>query len=502
MQIHASPVTSRVLSPELESARVQIQEWARQYGLDFYETIFEMLDYEEMNMVAAYGGFPNRYPHWKFGMEYERLTKSYAYGLHKIYEMVINNDPCYAYLLECNHFVDQKLVMAHVFGHCDFFKNNIWFSKTNRKMMDTMANHATKIRKTIDKYGLEAVEGFLDRCLSLEDLIDRHSPFIQRRSKPAPNEPEHRGVPKISSSEYMDEYINPPDVLAREKLKQEQERRRRKHFPEEPQRDIMLFLIENAPLEDWQRDILSMIRDEAYYFAPQAQTKIMNEGWATYWHAKIMTERALTDAEVIDFADHHSGTVAMHPGQINPYKLGFELWKDIEDRWNKGKFGKDYDDCEDWLTKRNWDRHAGLGREKIFETRRIHNDITFIDAFFTEEFCHEHKFFIYSYNAERGGYEVADRNWRSVKQKLLAGLTNFGQPAINVVDGNFENRGELLLEHKHEGADLRLDYARDTLENIFKLWTRPVHIKTVIEGKDKMLGYDGESHLERTATDA
>ena len=502
MQIHASPLASRHLSPELERARVQIEEWARQYGLDFYETIFEMLDYEEMNMVAAYGGFPNRYPHWKFGMEYERLTKSYAYGLHKIYEMVINNDPCYAYLLECNHFVDQKLVMAHVFGHCDFFKNNIWFSKTNRKMMDTMANHATKIRKTIDRHGLEAVEGFLDRCLSLEDLIDRHSPFIQRRSKPGPADLENKSVAKISSSEYMDEYINPPDFIAREKLKQDQERRRRKHFPEEPQRDIMLFLIENAPLEDWQRDILSMIRDEAYYFAPQAQTKIMNEGWATYWHAKIMTERALTDAEVIDFADHHSGTVAMHPGQINPYKLGFELWKDIEDRWNKGKFGKEYDECEDWMTKRNWDRHAGLGREKIFETRRIHNDITFIDAFFTEEFCHEHKFFIYSYNAERGGYEVADRNWRSVKQKLLAGLTNFGQPLINVVDGNFENRGELLLEHRHEGTDLRLDYARDTLEHIFKLWTRPVHIKTVIEGKDKMLGYDGESHLERTATDA
>ena len=502
MRIQASPFATRTLSPELERARVQIEEWARQYGLDFYETIFEMLDYEEMNMVAAYGGFPNRYPHWKFGMEYERLTKSYAYGLHKIYEMVINNDPCYAYLLECNHFVDQKLVMAHVFGHCDFFKNNIWFSKTNRKMMDTMANHATKIRKTIDRQGLEAVEGFLDRCLSLEDLIDRHSPFIQRRGKPVSGEPEVHTVAKISSSEYMDEYINPPDFLAREKLKQEQERRRRKHFPEEPQRDVMLFLIENAPLEDWQRDILSMIRDEAYYFAPQAQTKIMNEGWATYWHAKIMTERALTDAEIIDFADHHSGTVAMHPGQINPYKLGFELWKDIEDRWNKGKFGKEYDECEDWLTKRNWDRHAGLGREKIFETRRVHNDITFIDAFFTEEFCHEHKFFIYSYNAERGGYEVADRNWKSVKQKLLAGLTNFGQPVIQVVDGNFENRGELLLEHRHDGVDLRLDYARDTLEHIFKLWSRPVHVKTVIEGKDKLLGYDGESHLERTASDA
>jgi len=495
--MHTS-VASRPLTPDLARIRHQIEAYARESGLDFYETIFEILDFEEMNMVAAYGGFPNRYPHWKFGMEYERLNKSYAYGLHRIYEMVINNDPCYAYLLECNHLVDQKIVMAHVYGHCDFFKNNIWFSKTNRKMMDAMANHATKIRKYIDKYGLETVESFLDLSLSIEDLIDHHSLFIER--KPKKHEPvdEPPVVRKIgATSEYMDEFINPPEFLQQQKQKLEDEKRKKRRFPEERQKDALLFLIENAPLENWQRDVLWMIREEAYYFAPQAQTKIMNEGWATYWHAKIMTEKALTDAEVIDFADHHSGTVAMHPGQINPYKLGFELWKNIEDRWNKGKFGKEYDDCDDWTAKREWDKKVGLGREKIFETRRVHNDITFIDSFFTEEFCFEHKFFTYAYNAERGVYEIADRNWKSVKQKLLASLTNFGLPFIYVADGNFENRGELLLEHRHEGVDLRMDYAKDTLRNIYQIWTRPVHLRTTFEGKEKLLTYDGEKHVER-----
>src|SRR5678815_1338102 len=191
------------LTPELARLKDEIQEYAFEYGLDFYETFFEVLDFEEMNMVAAYGGFPNRYPHWKFGMEYERLNKSYAYGLHKIYEMVINNDPCYAYLLECNHLVDQKIVMAHVYGHCDFFKNNIWFSKTNRKMMDVMANHATKIRKYIDKYGLEAVESFVDMSLSIEDLIDHHSVFIERRAKRKEEAEEHAPiVKKIAASDY------------------------------------------------------------------------------------------------------------------------------------------------------------------------------------------------------------------------------------------------------------------------------------------------------------
>src|SRR5262245_58071351 len=135
------------LSPELESLRQQIEGYAKGYGLDYFQVIFEMLDWNEINMVASYGGFPNRYPHWRFGMEYEQLAKSYAYGLSKIYEMVINNDPCYAYLLHSNSTVDQKLVMAHVYGHSDFFKNNVFFNHTNRKMMDEMANHKTKIKR-------------------------------------------------------------------------------------------------------------------------------------------------------------------------------------------------------------------------------------------------------------------------------------------------------------------------------------------------------------------
>src|SRR5438876_7072155 len=173
----------QTLTPELARLNRDIEQYARSYGLDFYETIFEVLDFEEMNMVAAYGGFPNRYPHWKFGMEYERLNKSYAYGLHKIYEMVINNDPCYAYLMRGNHVVDQKLVMAHVYGHCDFFKNNLYFAHTSRKMMDEMANHGARLRRYVEKLGEDEVETFLDRCMSIDDLIDVHSVAIRRRDE-------------------------------------------------------------------------------------------------------------------------------------------------------------------------------------------------------------------------------------------------------------------------------------------------------------------------------
>jgi stage V sporulation protein R len=150
------------LRPDLDRYAHEIAELARKAGLDFFETRFELVDFDTMQQIAAYGGFPQRYPHWRFGMEYERLRKQHVYGLGKIYEMVINNDPCYAYLVADNSVVDQKLVMAHVYAHCDFFKNNYWFSKTNRKMMDEMANHATRIRRHIDRFGFEQVEKFID----------------------------------------------------------------------------------------------------------------------------------------------------------------------------------------------------------------------------------------------------------------------------------------------------------------------------------------------------
>src|SRR5262245_15059761 len=171
--------THRALPSDIAAVQAEMEGHARDYGLDFYETIFEVLDYDEINMVAAYGGFPIRYAHWRFGAQYEELVKSYSYGLSKIYEMVINNDPCYAYLLACNPMLDQKLVIAHVYGHCDFFKNNAWFSKTNRKMLDQMANHASRVARYIDRFGFEPVEEFIDACLSLEDLIDVYSPHIR-----------------------------------------------------------------------------------------------------------------------------------------------------------------------------------------------------------------------------------------------------------------------------------------------------------------------------------
>ncbi|HXU74739.1 MAG TPA: SpoVR family protein [Polyangia bacterium] len=484
----------------------EIEGYAREYGLDYFDTIFEVLDYQRMNEVAAYGGFPTRYPHWRFGMDFEGLAKGYEYGLSKIYEMVINNDPCYAYLLEGNSSVDQKMVMAHVYGHCDFFKNNFYFSRTNRRMIDGMANHAMRIRRHIERQGIDKVESFIDVCLSLDNLIDPHSVYVERRSRPRDEqekkdaeENETREVPRLRAKGYMDKFINPPDFMEKQKQRMEKDREKEKKFPERPERDVLLFLTNHAPLERWERDVLEIIRDEAYYFAPQAMTKIMNEGWATYWHSKIMTQRALRASEIIDYADHASGVTASAPGQLNPYKLGVELYRHIEERWDKGQFGKEWDECTDMAARKSWDRRLGLGKKKIFEVRKLYNDITFVDEFFTEEFCRSNKFFSFGFNERSGNWEIESREFKKVKDKLLFRLTNFGQPFIYVEDGNFENRGELMLRHKHEGVDLKMDHARDTLEAMARVWKRPVNILTRVDGKGKLMRYDGRDHSEKGA---
>ena len=484
------------LDAELLQLQDVIKGYACDFGLNFFEVRFEMLDYRMMNQVAAYDGFPTRYPHWRFGMEYERLSKSYAYGLHRIYEMVINTDPCYAYLLASNQRVDQKLVMAHVYGHCDFFKNNLWFAHTNRKMLDEMANHASRIRRYVERYGLDRVEDFLDACLSLDNLIDIHAPGIRRRPLPQPEREEPETVRKMPAKNYMDSFINPPEFLAEQQRRLEEAEQQRRHFPEEPERDVLLFLLDNAPLENWQHDVLDIVREEAYYFAPQRQTKIMNEGWASFAHTHIMTERALHANELIDYAEHHSGTVAVQPGHLNPYALGLELYRDIEDRWNRGAFGAEYEACENLQARREWDRKLGLGRQKVFEVRRIYNDIGFVDEFLTEDFAREHHLFTFEYNEDEDQYEIASRAFEDIKRRLLYQLTNFGQPRIEITDGNYENRGELYLCHQHEGVDLDVPFAEDALKNLYTLWGRPVHIETQVEDEGRLLfsyGPDGNA---------
>ncbi|MCC6874196.1 MAG: SpoVR family protein, partial [Sandaracinaceae bacterium] len=326
----------------LRDIQARVEEVARGFGLDFFPTMFEVVAYDQMNELASYGGFPVRYPHWRFGMEYEQLSKSAEYGLSRIYEMVINNNPSIAYLLEGNSFVDQKLVMAHVYAHVDFFKNNFAFRATDqgvdhqtdqpiRKWVDTMANHGAVARRWADRVGIERVEEFIDHCLSLENLIDPQKPFMPakpQRAEREDEEPEALEVGRLRvDHDYMESYINPQAFLDEQREKLEKEREKARRTPERPERDVLGFLIDHAPLDRWERDVLGVIRREAYYFWPQMQTKIMNEGWASFWHSRMMTEKLCDDSEIIEYAERNAGVLETGSGRLNPYKLGVELFR-------------------------------------------------------------------------------------------------------------------------------------------------------------------------------
>jgi len=441
-------MVSGSLSPELRADAERAEAMARAAGLDFFEVVFEMLDAADVNAVAAYGGFPMRYPSWRFGMEYERLQKGYQYGLSKIYELVINNDPTYAYLVRSNSRMEQKLVMAHVFGHADFFKNNVWFSPTERKMVEVMVKDAERVREHIERYGQEEVERFIDLALSLETLVDPYLPLREHL----------RGETAATGGGGISERV-------------------RRRFEARwgggdaapaapapprpgPTYDVLGFLVEEAPLEPWQRDLLRVVREEAYYFMPQRMTKVINEGWASFWHSKLLTGGLLDAAEIVDFADCHAGATAVAPGQLNPYKLGIELFRYAEEK------GAD-----------------------LMRLRRMHNDVSFIDEVVDEEFAARNQLFVYR-TGPGGRSEVADTSWVAVKEQLLRELSWCGSPRIELAEVDAD--GALQLVHQHEGRDIKLDEAGEILGQLARLWRRPVHLLTLDQGQGRRLVHDGQ----------
>jgi len=432
----------------------RIEAVARGRGLDFNEIVFEMVDARDVNALAAYGGFPVRYPSWRFGMDYERLEKGHKYGLSKIYELVINNDPPYAYLVRTNSDMEQKLVIAHVCGHADFFKNNVWFQPTERKMLDRMAEHATRVRESIDRLGQDTVEVFLDRVLSLDNLVDPFLPLRElmqvRRGEALRSGPIERARRSLDLVMAGGERNTAPAPSAGAR-------------PSLPTYDVLGFVLERCELEEWQREIVRLVRAEAYYFLPQRMTKVMNEGWASLWHSRILTGGVLAPSEVVDFADCHSGATASAPGQLNPYKLGIELWRQAEER--------------------------GLD---LFRLRRTHNDASFLDELADEEFAEKSGLFVYGRNSRTGRTEVLERDWRAVKEKLLQEFSWAGLPRIELADDNHEGRGELVLQHQHDGRDLELAAAGETLKTLAQLWKKPVHLFTLEEGAGRHLTSDGK----------
>jgi stage V sporulation protein R len=471
---------------DLEKAVEQIWEVARSFGLDPYPTNFEIVPAPVMYEVGSYA-LPGRYSHWTFGKAYHRMKTMYDFGLSKIYEVVINTNPSYGFLLETNSPVQNKLVIAHVLGHVDFFKNNVYFSKTNRRMVESVSTHAQRMMEYEFKYGRKTVERFLDAVLAIEEHIDPNF-FIKREISAA--EEKRRSELRPVEGRYDDLWLL--DKATREARQvgnnENGERTEGNESPRErlPEKDLLVYIMKNSPsLATWQRDVMAMVHEEMEYFVPQMQTKIMNEGWASIWHARIMRELDLSDNEHIEFANLHSGVVSPQKGQLNPYYLGYKIYEDIERRWNEPSTEE----------RERFGRPGNQGLEKIFEVRELENDVSFLRNYLTEELCEELDLFVFEL-VEEEEWTITEKRWQKVRDQLVANMTNFGFPYLQVEDGDYNGNRELYLKHCYEGTELDLRYARKALEHVQTLWGRPVHLETVLDEESTVLRYNGDEHQE------
>jgi stage V sporulation protein R len=462
----------------LEGALEQIWDVARHFGLDPYPVRFEIVPATVMYEIGSYA-LPGRYSHWTFGKAYHRMKTMYDFGLSKIYEVVINTNPAYGFLLETNSPVQNKLVMAHVLGHVDFFKNNVYFSRTNRRMVETVSTHAGRMSEYEFRYGRKTVEHLLDAVLSIEEHIDPNF-FIRREDPRREDDKARKTSPKPGR---YDDLWNIGRRPEEEPAPEEGEQTRGQSLPE---KDLIYYITRNSPsLKDWQRDVLAMVHEEMEYFVPQMQTKTLNEGWASFWHARIMRELDLADEEHVEFAELHAGVVSPHKGQLNPYYLGYKILEDIERRW----------DSPTAEEREKFGRKGGEGRAKLFEVREMENDVSLLRNYLTEELCEELDLFVYELVDEEE-WTVTEKRWERVRDQLVSNMTNFGFPYIVVADGDYNGNRELYLKHQYEGAELDMAYARKVLEHVHTLWGRPVHLETVVDDEPVRLHYNGEEHDE------
>jgi stage V sporulation protein R len=463
--------------PNPEATMQEVWDVARSFGLDPFPTHFEIVPASIMYEFGAYG-IPGRFSHWSHGKAFYNMKTMYDYGLSKIYELVINANPSQAFLLDTNDALENKMVMAHVLGHTDFFKNSLCFAHTNRKMPESVSVHADRMSRYEFEHGILAVERFLDAALALKEHIS-----LRPDTRPSGKATPEKEVDSGWGSPYEDVL-----TMGETPIKAEAPDRNKK-IPEKPEHDLLYFLALHAQdLEDWQRDALAIVREEMIYFLPQMQTKIINEGWASYWHYRIMGALDLAPSEHTAFARMHAGVVSPSGRmQINPYYLGFKVLEDIERRW----------DTPTAEEQERLGRTPGQGRAKLFEVRETESDQTLLRKYLTEDLVRDLD--LYTYKLVDDEWQVADTDWRKVRDALVASLDNFGLPVIVVVDGDYHGNRELYLEHRYEGVELDIRYAEKTLQHTFAIWNRTVHLETVIDGKKVRLSFDGKRNSKTMA---
>lgn len=456
---------------ELKKWDEKILKLVERFRLNCYPQEYEICDHNDMIGYMAYSGMPSRYSHWSFGKSFEKQRTMYNYGVSGLpYEMVINSNPCLAYLMRDNTLLLQILTMAHVYGHNDFFANNFTFTSGTQAeyTLEMFKNNAKRINNYIEdpSIGIDLVEEVIDSAHALS--MQRNTNLAIRKLTQAEAQARAWQAAQPPEDPFKDIHVKKkfvaPDLS---------------RVPLEPDPDILLFIAEhNTSLPEWKKDIIRIVDQEMQYFIPQIETKIMNEGWASYWHHRILNQLDLSQDLYLEFLVKHNQVLCPHPGSLNPYHLGFILWHDIEKRCNAEHGIYDPDPFE-WTP----------GREKIFQIRVSDRDTSFLRRFLTPDIMRELDLFQHEQKGQdRVITKISDEeNWEAVKHSLINSVGTGSIPKMKIVDSDYRKNRSLYLVHEHDGRDLLLEYAEHCLVHIAKLWERDVYIETTINGKPTRL---------------
>lgn len=440
--------------PTLAAYTEQLLALAQELGLDFYPVSFDLVPANFMVEIAVYG-LPVRMRHWSFGVRYIHQLVRQHMGHSRIFEVMFPGDPCHAFMQEQNSLAENTLVTAHVLGHADFAKNNQLFTRfmamAGSHILEQSAARANRLERALTAHGQERVEAVLDAALALETHIDVNQP-LHRPLYPAfaavPGEP----APDPFRQRFARLPGAPADPPAPEGPK-------RTPLPPQPESDLLWFIAHYAPdLEDWERDIFLAVREEAYYFHPIYACQIMNEGWASYWHARLLREANFLphDLYVAAVKSHSDVVRPFGSGQqlalsVNPYHLGFAMWEHIID-------------------KQGMDKARAICREE--------DDFGFIRNYLDQALADELGLFVYE-SRKDGETKILNRDIVAIREAILGPRYNYGAPTVTIVRTGPDGSLELHHDYLRDGRGLDLTQAEKVIEYLARVWRRPVSLHTV-----------------------
>ncbi len=451
----------------------EIDRVAKIYKLETYPNQIEIITAEQMMDAYASIGMPLNYTHWSFGKKFISTEQGYRRGqMGLAYEIVINSDPCIAYLMEENTITMQALVMAHAcYGHNSFFKGNYLFQTWTdaSSIIDYLVFAKNYVAQCEQKHGVSAVEDILDSCHALMNY------GVDRYKRPAKISIADEIARQNERAEYLQSQVN--DLWRTLPKSKKAEKVDEVRFPPEPQENLLYFIEKKAPLlESWQRELVRIVRKVSQYFYPQKQTQVMNEGWACFWHYHILNhlydEGKVSDSFIMEFLHSHTSVVAQpnynspYYSGINPYALGFAMFMDIK-RMCTDPTPEDYEFLPD-VAGKDW-------LETVHFAMHNFKDESFISQFLSPKVMRDFKFFAINDDVKNDYVEVSaihnESGYRKIREKLSAqyNLSNL-EPNIQVHNVNVRGDRSLTLRYVPHNSIPLAKSRHEVLKHLHRLW--------------------------------